>query len=283
MSLILSILLLNVVFPIFGLCEGEGTKSKREILAERKFEELYKDASIPQTIKDAEIYELVNKLVYGELYQQGQLSDKDREMITLATITTLQTNTVLRTHVYSALNSGLTPIEITETIFHCTPYIGVAKVLEAISMVNDVFKEKNIPLPESQSTVTEETRYDKGTEAQTAIFGDMGNVKPGEGEIRLGGSFLPDYCFGDFYTRTGLTLEQHELLTWVSIATLGGCESQLKSHTNGNKNLGKTQNYLIEVLTDMMPYIGYPRTLNALAIINDVYGQNTKNEKSHEI
>ena len=40
---------------------------------------------------------------------------------------------------------------------------------------------------------------------------------------------------------------------------------------------------MIEVLTDMMPYIGYPRTLNALAIINDVYGQNTKNEKLHEI
>ena len=89
--------------------------------------------------------------------------------------------------------------------------------------------------------------------------------------------------FGDFYTRTGLTLEQHELLTWVSIATLGGQESQLTSHTTGNKNLGKTKDYMLEVLTDMMPYIGYPRTLNALNIINSVYDQKSKSEFSHEM
>lgn len=249
----------------------EENKSQREILAEEKFSELYDKAVIPDSIEDSELYDIVNKLVYGELYQQGQLTDKDREMITLAVLTTLGTNTVLKTHIYSALNAGLTPVEITETVYHCTPYVGAAKSLEAIAVVNEVFEERGIPMPESQATVTEESRFYDGSAAQTKLFGNLGDTKPAEGEVRLGRSFLPDYCFGDFYTRTGLTLEQHELLTWVCIATLGGAESQLTGHTNGNKNAGKSKEYMLEVLTDIMPYIGYPRTLNALNIINSVY------------
>ncbi len=251
--------------------EAEQDMSEREKAAVEKFNELYKDGKIPENIAKSELYSIVNNLVYGELYQQGQLTDKEREMITLATLTTLGTNTILKTHIYTALNAGMTPIEITETVYHCTPYVGAAKSLEAIAVVNEVFAEKGIPMPESQATVTEESRFDDGSAAQTKLFGNLGDTKPAEDEVRLGRSFLPDYCFGDFYTRTGLTLEQHELLTWVCIATLGGAESQLTGHTNGNKNAGKSKEYMLEVLTDIMPYIGYPRTLNALNIINTVY------------
>lgn len=249
----------------------EDTMSEREKKAVEKYNELYKNSKIPENIAESELYDIVNKLVYGELYQQGQLTDEDREMITLATLTTLGTTTVLRTHIYSALNAGLTATEITETIYHCTPYVGAAKSLEAINIANEVFDEKGIKIPASTATVTEESRFDDGKAAQTQLFGDLGDTKPAEGEERYGRSFLPDYCFGDFYTRTGLTIEQHELLTWVCIATLGGAESQLTGHTNGNKNVGKSKEYMLEVLTDIMPYIGYPRTLNALSIINTVY------------
>lgn len=275
-TILLSTAMITSAMPFNVLAANltvEQKRSDREILAEEKFNELYKDAEIPDNIGDTELYDIVNKLVYGELYQQGQLTDKDREMITLAVLTTLGTNTILKTHIYSALNAGLTPVEITETIYHCTPYVGAAKSLEAIAVVNDVFNEKGIDMPESQATVTEESRFDEGSAAQTKLFGNLGDTKPKEGEVRLGRSFLPDYCFGDFYTRDGLTLEQHELLTWVCIATLGGAESQLTGHTNGNKNAGKSKEYMLEVLTDIMPYIGYPRTLNALNIINSVYDE----------
>ncbi|MDO4302161.1 MAG: carboxymuconolactone decarboxylase family protein [Clostridia bacterium] len=251
--------------------EEESDMSERQKAAVEKFNELYKDGKIPENIAESELYDIVNNLIYGELYQQGQLTDREREMISLAALTTLGTTTILRTHIYSALNAGLTPVEITETVYHCTPYVGTAKSLEAIAVVNDVFDEKGIKIPESTATVTEDSRFDDGSAAQTELFGNLGDTKPAEGEVRLGRSFLPDYCFGDFYTRKGLTLEEHELLTWVCIATLGGAESQLTGHTNGNKNVGKSKEYMLEVLTDIMPYIGYPRTLNALNIINTVY------------
>lgn len=160
--------------------------SDREKAAVEKFNELTKMAKYQKILQNPKLYDIVNNLVYGELYQQGQLTDKDREMISLAALTTLGTTTILKTHVYSALNAGLTPVEITETVYHCAPYVGAAKSLEAINVVNDVFKEKGIKIPESQATVTEESRFDDGSSAQTKLFGNLGDTKPADGEVRLG-------------------------------------------------------------------------------------------------
>lgn len=261
----------NNDIPIFTGKEITSDMSDRQKAAAEKVNELYKDAKIPSNIADSELYDITNNVLYGDIYQTGQLSDKDREMIGLTVLTTLGTLTMLKTHVYAALNAGLSPIEITEAVYHCAPYVGAPKALEAIEIVNDVFDEKGIEIPESQATVTEESRWDAGKAAQTSLFGDMGGTKPESGTVRTGRSYLEDYCFGDFYTRKGLTIEQHELLTWCCIATLGGAESQLTGHTNGNKGVGKDKQYMLEVLTTCMPYIGYPRTLNALNVINNVY------------
>ena len=50
----------------------------------------------------------------------------------------------------------------------------------------------------------------------------------------------------------------------------GGCEMQLKSHIQGNLNIGNDKDFLIKVVSQCMPFIGYPRTLNALNIIKEV-------------
>ena len=54
------------------------------------------------------------------------------------------------------------------------------------------------------------------------------------------------------------------------LLSLGGCESQLKGHVQGNLNLGNDKDILLSVITQLLPYIGYPRALNALNILNEV-------------
>ena len=82
---------------------------------------------------------------------------------------------------------------------------------------------------------------------------------------------LAEFCFGDTYTRGTLDLKQREMITMAAIASLGGCEPQLKGHIVGNKSVGNTRAQVIGVLTAIHPYIGFPRTLNALACINEVF------------
>jgi 4-carboxymuconolactone decarboxylase len=86
--------------------------------------------------------------------------------------------------------------------------------------------------------------------------------------------YLSSFCFGDFYTREGLDLKTRELLTLCIISTLGGCESQVKSHVLGNKNAGNEKETLITAITHCLPYMGFPRTLNAIACINEIIPEN---------
>jgi 4-carboxymuconolactone decarboxylase len=53
--------------------------------------------------------------------------------------------------------------------------------------------------------------------------------------------YLSSFCFGDFYTRGGLDLKTRELLTLCIVSALGGCESQVKAHVQGNQNVGMTR------------------------------------------
>ena len=77
-------------------------------------------------------------------------------------------------------------------------------------------------------------------------------------------------CFGDYYTRTGLDLRTRELLTFALLVPLGGCEPQAKGHVAANLSVGDNRGVLLSVITQLLPFIGYPRTLNALRVIDEV-------------
>ena len=72
------------------------------------------------------------------------------------------------------------------------------------------------------------------------------------------------------YTREGLNDIQRELITFTFITTLGGCENQLRGHIQGNLSVGNDKEKLISAITVMLPYIGFPRSLNAISIVNEI-------------
>ena len=69
---------------------------------------------------------------------------------------------------------------------------------------------------------------------------------------------------------TGIDLKTRELLTFAMLISLGGCEPQAKGHVAANLNVGNDRQLLLAVVTQLLPFIGYPRTLNALRVINEV-------------
>ncbi|CQR55911.1 hypothetical protein PRIO_3508 [Paenibacillus riograndensis SBR5] len=78
--------------------------------------------------------------------------------------------------------------------------------------------------------------------------------------------YLSSFYFGDFYTCGGLELKTRELLTLCIISALGGAEGQVKAHVLGNYNVGNDKETLIAAITHCLPYMGFPRTLNALSV-----------------
>lgn len=245
----------------------------RAELAKKKHAELFGKIEANGVHPDQDIMDILQKFIFGEVFYQGSLTDKQREMITLVVLTTSQTLPQLKAHVVAALNTGLTPVEIKEAVYQTSPYIGFPKVLNALSAVNEIFEAKGISLPvESQKTVDEDTRLDKGLATQVEIFGDrIHKMRENAPEnLKHIQDYLSAFCFGDFYTRGTLDLKQRELLTFCILITLGGCENQLKAHVAGNLSVGNSKELLIDAVTQCLPYVGFPRTLNALACVNEI-------------
>ncbi|PFO06608.1 4-carboxymuconolactone decarboxylase [Bacillus sp. AFS076308] len=245
--------------------------------SKEKYKELFGNGVPAAYATDPDFQDILSRFIFGEVFYQGNLDDKQRELITLVVLATNQTLPQLKARVGASLNVWLTPVEIKEAIYQCAPYIGFPKTLNAINEVNEVFKAKEITLPiESQKTVDEENRFEKGLAAQVEIFGDviakMHKTAPANQKHMQ--DYLSSFCFGDFYTRSGLDLKTRELLTLCIISTLGGCESQVKSHVIGNKNVGNDKETLITAITHCLPYMGFPRTLNALACVNEMIPEN---------
>lgn len=221
---------------------------------------------------DLELQTIMKNYIYGDVYQHGTLDLRLRELILIVVNTTNHTLTALKEHVNAAIKAEVSPIQIKEVIYQCTPYIGLGKVQEALEVVNLIFKKHNIST-KPQATVNEKTRFEKGFEVQSAAFGKdhiQANHDQAPQELKHIQKYLSEYCFGDFYTREGLDLKTRELMTMVMLATLGGCENQLRGHVGANITVGNSRELLIETITQCQPYIGFPRTLNAITIINEV-------------
>lgn len=212
-----------------------------------------------------------NRFLYGEVRQQGELTEKQRMLIAVAALVTMEGDD-LEEQLRSALKQNVDPVELQEVFHQAAPYIGIAKAEKGLAVLKQVFEEENIPLPlKPQSSVTEETRLEKGIAVQKSLFGPMIDSMRSNAseEQKFIQDYLSAYCFGDTYTRSGLDLKTRELLTFVCIISLGGCDSQAKSHAMGNLAAGNSPALMLAAVAQCLPYIGFPRTLNAISAIKE--------------
>lgn len=164
-----------------------------------------------------------------------------------------------------ALENGITPIVAKEIVYQATDYLGYGRMLPFLNVTNEILTENGIELPlDGQATTTLDNRLEKGIAAQVEIFGEHMKEAWKTGHINR---WLAANCFGDYYTRKGLSLAERELITFCFLMAQGGCEPQLIAHAKGNMNMGNDKDFLLKVVSQCLPYIGYPRSLNAIACV----------------
>ena len=210
----------------------------------------------------------------SEAEQYGSLDRRTRLLVTEASCVAQLATEELRCVVDEALQCGVDPAEVKEVVYHAVPYVGRAKALACLRTVNEALTARGIVLPlAAQATVTPETRYEKGLAVQQAIFGPAiaGLYETAPENQKHIQRHLSANCFGDYQTRGVFDARQRELLTFALLISLGGCEPQVKAHITGNANVGNDKAALLAVATQLLPWNGYPRTLNAIACLNEVF------------
>lgn len=228
----------------------------------------------PTNIKnEPELSAISEKFIYNDINKQIKLSTAKQELLTLVVLTAGNTPEDIPAHAEGALRAGATPEQVHESIFHCTPYVGLPKVKAALERVDQVMEMLKIKPCAPAGTTTDETRHSAGLAVQRAIFGAENIDKMNAGapaDQKHINDYLSANCFGDYYTRKVLDVKERELITFTAIVTLGGCEPQAKAHAAANISVGNSRQDLLDALTIALPYIGYPRTLNGLGCVNAV-------------
>ena len=242
--------------------------------ARKNHEALFPNHASTLPVTDPELIEVFDNLAFDEVLRHDDLEPRTRLMVQLAAIIASQALSEYRVMVGAALNVGVTPVEIKEIVYQAVPYVGMAKVLDFVHATNQVLTEHGITLPlQGQSTTTPGTRAEKGLAVQKQIVGNdrvdklYASAPADEQHIQR---YLSANCFGDYLTRTGIDVPTRELLTISMLVALGGCDAQVKGHVAANLNVGNDRERLIDVLTQLVPFIGYPRTLNGLRAIDEV-------------
>jgi 4-carboxymuconolactone decarboxylase len=241
--------------------------------AQRCHDQLFPNHQSTAKLSDPELVEIFDNFAFDEVLGQSALDMRTRLIVILAAMIGCGAVTEFKIMAGAGLTVGVTPVELKEIVYQAVAYVGMGRAFDFVLAANEVLANRGVPLPlEGQSTTDPATRYEKGLATQKAIFGAMidqlnERSPKDQRDIR---TFLASNCFGDYYTRTGLDLRMRELVTLSILIALGGADTQVKGHIQGNINMGNGRRMLIDVITQLLPWVGYPRTLNALAALNEV-------------
>jgi 4-carboxymuconolactone decarboxylase len=242
--------------------------------ARRNHDELFPGRVSTLNITDPELIEVFDNFAFDEVLQYGNLDTRTRLMVQLAAIIASHAVNEYRAMLGAALTIGETPVEVKEIVYQAVPYVGLAKVFDFLHATNDVLTARGVDLPlPRQSTTTAQTRADVGLAVQKQIVGadkvdDM--YAAASEDVAHIQRYLSANCFGDYVARAGIDLRTRELLTFSMLVALGGADAQVKGHVSGNLNVGNDRATLLSVLTQLLPFIGYPRTLNGLNAVNEI-------------
>jgi 4-carboxymuconolactone decarboxylase len=240
--------------------------------AKRSHQHLFPGHVSTLAVTDPELIELFDNWAFDEVQDAAPMDLHLRMMVQLAALIACQAVNEYRVMLGAALQVGVTPVGAKEVLYQAIPYVGMGRAFDFLHATNDVLRERGVALPlPGLATTDARNRFEHGREAQKRIFGDRIEqmaVQAPQDQAHIQ-RFLAANCFGDFYTRDGLDLATRELLTFAMLAALGGCEPQLAGHVAGNVAMGNQRALLVVVLTQLLPFIGYPRTLNALRVVNE--------------
>ena len=228
---------------------------------------------------DPELAERFCNFAFDQVIADGvpdgePLDERTRFMTILALLLGCQGVDAFRAMLPAALDMDLEPVAVKEVVYQASAYLGMGRVAPFLDAVHAELETRGVALPlAGQATVgtSYEERAQAGEAKQVAYFGThmAGFASSGNPEYPQINRWLSSHCFGDWYTRNGLTDQERELITFCFIAAQGGCEPQLTSHARANMNIGNSKALLLKVLSAGVPWIGYPRTLNAIRCVEE--------------
>jgi len=205
-------------------------------------------------------------VVLGDLWKRPGLSPRDRSIVTISALIARDQRVELPYYLDLALQNGVKPAEVAETITHLAFYTGWANAMGAVPIARDIFKARNIGADQLPAASGSMLPLDEASEAQRAsrVEQQFGKVTPGLVQ------YTTDVLFRDLWLRPELAPRDRSLVT-VSALVATGQVAQVTYHLNRAMDNGLTQEQAGEVVAHLAFYAGWPNAFSAAPVFKDVF------------
>ncbi|WP_159994279.1 carboxymuconolactone decarboxylase family protein [Roseomonas sp. 18066] len=206
--------------------------------------------------------ELTDRVLFGEIWRREALGPRDRSLVTVATLIANGRAAQLRGHLGRALDNGVTPLEISETIAHLAFYAGWPAAISAVAEAKAVYDARGIAAGPALAEPAAPLELEPLAEARrrAAVEAAVAGVAPPLA------AQTNDTLFGELWRRPGLAPRDRSLVTLVALVANGQAE-QLPFHLERALEAGLTRPQLAEVITHLAFYAGWPRAMSAVPVV----------------
>ena len=204
--------------------------------------------------------------IENDLWKRPALSARDRSIVTLATLIARIQTAGMPHYFNRALDSGVTPGELSELITHLAFYSGWSNAFSAVAIVKDIFVQRGIGEDQLAEASPKLLAINEEAEAQRAT-----TVEQNFGAVAAGVvQYTTDLLFRDLWLRPGLAPRDRSLVT-VSALVASGQVAQIPYHLNRAMDNGLTKEQASEVMTHLAFYAGWPNVFSALPVVKGVF------------
>ena len=202
----------------------------------------------------------------SDLWKRTDLSPRDRSLVTVAALIATSQSGELPRYMDTALQNGMTPAEISETITHLAFYTGWPNAMSALKVARHIFQRHGIgtdQLPPAQDATLP---LNEEAEARRVAMVDQ-MLGPDFKDLA---GYTTDVLFKDLWLRPALAPRDRSLVT-ISALVATGRVAQLTGHTNIGMNNGLTKREISGVITHLAFYSGWPNAMSAAPVVRKVF------------
>lgn len=200
----------------------------------------------------------------GEVWKRTGMSPRDRSVVTVAALIAKGQTVEMPFYFELALDSGVTPTELSEIITHLAFYSGFPQGMAAVTVAKDVFAARGIGADQLPPESPELMPLDQASEDARAK-----RVEDSVGPVSQGVVEYTTMLFKDVWQRPGLAPRDRSLVTAASLIA-NGQAGQIGFHLNKAMDNGLTATEISEMLTTLAFYSGWPNVFSAVPIARDV-------------
>jgi 4-carboxymuconolactone decarboxylase len=206
------------------------------------------------------------RTLIGEVWKRPGLDARDRSLVTVAALIARNQTIEMPYYMNLALDSGVKPRELSETMTHLAFYSGWPNAMAAVAVAKDIYAERRIGADELPSASPALLALDEAAEQKRAtnVEQQFGTTAPGVVQ------YTTDALFRDLWLRPDLAPRDRSLVT-VSALIASGQVAQIPYHLGRAMDNGLTQAQAAEVLTHLAFYVGWPNVFSALPVAKDVF------------